>query len=215
MKKRGSNPWLQIPVSDYEGHMSHPAVQQLPYLNAVFREILLEFQPSEIAVLGCSAGNGFEHIPPSTKRIIGIDINPKYLDVVRRRHGDRLPGLELVCADILDCTIAAHSMDLVHGALFFEYVDPAAAMERIATWLRAGGVLSLVLQLAAAHGSPVTETPYESLRSLQAIMKLASPELIQDLASRHGLEPLRTRVDTLPTGKRFHVGLYVPAATAR
>ncbi len=215
MRKGGRNPWLRIPVSDYEGHMSHPAVQQLPYLSAVFQEVLREFQPNDIAVLGCSTGNGFEHIPSSTKKIIGIDINPQYLDVTRRKHGDRLHGLELVCADILDCTIAAHSMDLIHGALIFEYVDPAPAMDRIATWLRPGGVFSAVLQLPSADGSPVTETPYESLRSLQPVMKLVSPELIAEMAIRHGFKQLRTRVDTLPTGKRFQVGLFVSAQRAR
>jgi SAM-dependent methyltransferase len=159
MKKGGRNPWLRIPVSDYEGHMGHPAVQQLPYLSAVFQEVLLEFQPKDIAVLGCSTGNGFEHIPTSTRKIIGVDINPQYLDVVRQRYGDRLPGLDLICADIFNCTIAAHSIDLIHGALIFEYVDPAPAMERVATWLRPGGVFSAVLQLPSADGSPVTETP--------------------------------------------------------
>jgi len=211
MRKGGRNPWLRIPVSDYEGHMGHPAVQQLPYLSAVFQEVLRESQPNDIAVLGCSTGNGFEHIPSSTKKIIGIDVNQQYLEVVRQRYGDRLPGLELICADLLDCAIAAHSMDLVHGALIFEYVDPAPVMERIATWLRAGGVFSVVLQLPSAEGSPVTETPYESLRSLQPIMKLVSPELIAELAIRHDFKQLRTRVDTLPTGKKFHVGLFALA----
>jgi SAM-dependent methyltransferase len=195
--------------------MSHPAVQQLPYLSAVFREVLCEFQPDEIAVLGCSAGNGFDHIPPSTKRIVGIDINPQYVDVARRRHGDRLPGLDLVCGDILECSIAAHSIDLVHGALIFEYVDAAAVMERIATWLRPGGVLSIVLQLSSPHSGTVTATPFDSLRSLEAKMKLVRPALIEDLAAGRGLRPIRARVDTLPTGKAFHVAVYALAGTGR
>src|SRR5574337_327833 len=156
------SPWLSIPASDYEAHMSSSAVGQLQYLNGIFRELLVELQPNSVAVLGCATGNGFEHIQPATRAVIGVDINPTYLDILRSRFGNRLPGLELVCADIEGCTLESRSLDLIHCALVLEYVNPVIAIEKAAGWLRPGGALSVVLQLPFAGSGPVTETPYTS-----------------------------------------------------
>jgi SAM-dependent methyltransferase len=203
------NPWLSIPASDYEAHMSSPAVGQLQYLSRVFRELLVELQPNSVAVLGCATGNGFEHIRPAMQPVIGVDINPAYLDILRSRFGDRLPGLKLLCADMERCALESRSLDLVHCALVLEYVRPVVAIENAAAWLKPEGVLSVVLQLPSEDSGPVTATPYTSLRALESTMKLVNPELVRDLALRQGLRLKRSRIDTLPTGKAFHVGVYI------
>ena len=80
------NPWLTISAEDYEAHMASPEVGQLQVLNQLFKVVLEEHRPESMAVLGCSTGNGFEHIDPSTtRRVVGIDINPSYLAVARKR----------------------------------------------------------------------------------------------------------------------------------
>ena len=74
------NPWLSIPIDDYEGHMGSPAVAQLQPLSELFAGVLASSRPKSLAVFGCAAGNGFEHIDPSiTERVVGVDINPAYL----------------------------------------------------------------------------------------------------------------------------------------
>jgi hypothetical protein len=202
------NPWLSLPAADYEGHMANPAVQQLGYLNEVFRETLAETRPTALAVPGCTTGNGFEHIPAETSRIVGIDIHPEYLDTLRRRFAPRLPGLDLVCADVRDPSLVFDSLDLVHCALLLEYVEPGEVVSKLASWLRRGGMFSVVLQLPFGEHAPVTETPYTSVRVLGPCLRLVPPERLDELAAAAGLSAVHRRIDTLPTGKQFFVALY-------
>jgi len=59
VKSKISNPWLQIPAEDYEGHLSVPNVDQLQMLNKIFANVLNEVPPQSIAALGCTTGNKF------------------------------------------------------------------------------------------------------------------------------------------------------------
>ena len=89
------NPWLSIPLEDYEGHMGSAGVQQLSVLSELFKRALDRCLPESVAVLGIAGGNGLEHIDDAvTKRIVGVDINERYLYKVQRRFG-ALAGLEL------------------------------------------------------------------------------------------------------------------------
>jgi hypothetical protein len=89
-----SDPWLSIPLADYEGHMGADNVQQLSALSGLFKHALDVCLPDSVAILGIAGGNGLEHANPATiKRIVGFDINPGYIDEVRRRfvtHPNRL-----------------------------------------------------------------------------------------------------------------------------
>src|SRR6516164_6608605 len=99
-----SNPWLSIPLEDYEGHMGSPGVQQLTVLAELFKRALDYCLPESVAVLGVAGGNGLEQIDcAATKRIVGVDINQRYLDEVRRRFGSGSLGcLELYCRDLAE-----------------------------------------------------------------------------------------------------------------
>jgi len=207
MNSPDPNPWLSIPPADYEGHMASPAVAQLQYLSEVFASLITTHRPRDLAVLGCATGNGFEHIPPETRTMIGLDINPDYLALARARHAQRLPGLQLICADFSAYAPEPRSVDLIFAGLFLEYVDPRAAIAKAANWLRTRGVLAVVLQLPAAAGS-VTVTPYASLKALEPVMQLVDPRDLRTLASEHGFTQVEARRDTLPTGKEFFVGVY-------
>lgn len=48
-----ANPWLDIPLTDYEGHMEH--VGQARMLDRVFGQALQSLQPQSVAVLGAAA----------------------------------------------------------------------------------------------------------------------------------------------------------------
>jgi len=70
-----TNPWLHIPASDYEAHMSLPEVAQAQAINELFASVLQEYTPASLAVFGCTTGNGFEHIDSSkTRRIVATAI---------------------------------------------------------------------------------------------------------------------------------------------
>src|SRR5262245_36739635 len=95
-----SNPWLSIPLEDYEGHMGAAGVQQLAALAELFKCTLDRCLPDSVAVLGIAGGNGLEQIDPAvTKRIVGVDLNQRYLDEVGHRFAT-LPGLALHCRDV-------------------------------------------------------------------------------------------------------------------
>lgn len=203
------SPWLDIPASDYEGHMGLDSVRQLQALSQLFAEVLAEVRPRRVAVPGCTTGNGFEHLDPgSTELLLALNLNPEYLRVARRRFAHRLPGLVTVQADLRRPPVLPHAFDLVHCALVLEYLEPAPLLAEQARWLAPGGVLSVVLQLPSATSAPVSDTPYPSLRSLEPLMLLVPPELVDRVARASGLQALSAREVPLPRGKAFWVGCY-------
>ena len=51
-----SNPWLTIPLEDYEGHMAMPDVGQAKMLANEFEELLKIYAPTSAALIGCAGG---------------------------------------------------------------------------------------------------------------------------------------------------------------
>ncbi len=71
------NPWLKIPFNDYENHMT--SIGQLQVLNDIFKGALKKFEPEHLTILGCTTGNGLEHVNPEiTKTVHAVDINKSY-----------------------------------------------------------------------------------------------------------------------------------------
>jgi len=204
-----TNPWLSIPASDYEGHMSSPLVMQLGFLNGLFEKLMKRHRPENLAVAGCTTGNGFEHIDfMITKRVVAIDINPEYLEIVRERYDRGGDMIETICADVNACGLEPGSMDLVHCALLFEYVDPAVTLATVTRWLKPSGLVSVVLQLEDEMHGKVTETTFTSLKRLETIMRLVDPREFGEITAGNGLRPEWKERVSLPNGKRFFVAVY-------
>lgn len=198
------NPWKDIPLADYEGHMAQVAQAQL--LADVFGEVLKEYSPRSIGVIGCAGGNGFEKVDPQvTRRVVGVDINRDYVDQARIRFCCRIPALELYVADIQTDNPVLLPVDVVFAALVFEYVDVAAALNTIRSMLNPGGVLVSLVQLPSAEASAVTPSPFSSVQALASCMRLVSPEVLKELAVSRGFESARSRVIDSPGGKQFHI----------
>lgn len=201
-----ANPWLDISEADYVGHMSHPAVNQRSVLNRLVREALEDVRPEAFLVLGCSTGNGLEHVDRAvTERVTVVDINASYL----RRLADGFPQpgfeLEIRCADVNDATFDANAFDLVHAALLFEYVDWRPLIGRVALTLKRAAVLSVVLQLPATSTPAVTPTPFTSLQSLESLFDFVHPDALIAASEMAGLELVARRTERLPLGKAFEV----------
>ncbi len=95
------NPWLSLPLADYEQHMNSTGVQQLGALSDLFAEALRHCRPASVSILGIAGGNGLDRIDgKTTSRIVGQDLNPIYLEAVRQGYS-HLAGLELHCVDFL------------------------------------------------------------------------------------------------------------------
>ncbi len=72
--------------------MNSPRVAQLDALADLFEETLRKCSPDSVAILGIAGGNGLSRIDPSvTTRIVGVDINPTYLEAVCNRFQAKLP----------------------------------------------------------------------------------------------------------------------------
>src|SRR5258708_14839819 len=101
--------------------MGSAGVQQLSALSELFKRALDRCLPESVAVLGVAGGNGLEQINcAATKRIVGVDIIQRYLEV-QRRFGT-LAGLELHCRDFAERDLSLAPVALVHAALIFEHV---------------------------------------------------------------------------------------------
>jgi SAM-dependent methyltransferase len=197
-----ASPWLTIPLEDYERHMALPHVAQAQLLRELLAKALRERAARSVAVLGCAGGNGFDCVPSSVERIVGVDINAEYVAAAHRRFGAQRP-LELHVADLDREMPSFVAVELVFAALLFEYVAPANVLPAIAERLTPGGTLLAVLQLPSA--SNVTPSPYDSLGSLAAVLELVPPEDLASAASRAGLTQRAAEIAVAAGGKRFAV----------
>ena len=203
------NPWLSISATDYEGHMDSEMVGQLSVLNSIFESALRDTNPKSLAVLGCGTGNGFEHIDPQiVGTVLGIDINPEYLSVLRTRYEARLQKLELMCADLNAFVVTDDTFDLIYAALIFEYVDFESLLGRISKLLKSNGTLAIVLQLPSHESKMISDTHFTSLKALNSIMHLINPETFDATAARCGLKKTKDMEIPLKQGKRFLVSYY-------
>lgn len=189
--------------------MGSPGVRQLEFLSRVFGGLIREFDPELLLLLGCATGNGLERIERGRlRRLVGLDINPEYLEICRKRHGERIPALELVCEDFASFHLEAASFDFVHAALFFEYVEPESAIQKISQWLKPNGILAVVLQLPHGSGGNVSETEFEGVKVLEPAIRLVDPEVLGRLARENGYSEVRSSRETLESGKQFFIGVY-------
>ena len=209
MDSSSVNPWLEIPASDYERHMEQ--VGQLQLINRVFQYLVASVAAKSVVILGCTTGNGVEHIDFSRiTRIVGIDINPDYLELARQRYGTNAEQIEWRCADLNTVNIGDREFDLIYGALIFEYLDVDMVLPKIYQALRPTGRLGVVLQLPTQELPAVSATPYTSLEKLASIMKLLTAEQFRASAMRHRLVEIEGQCITLSSGKTFFVGIYGP-----
>ncbi len=203
------NPWLTIRAEDYERHMADPQVRQTEFLNGVFKGLLRSHPARRLLVVGCSTGNGFEHMDfHAVERVVAVDINPEYLAILRGRFGEHLDKIETICADINDCDRPDGEFDLVHCALIFEYVNADSTVRQLSRWLAPGGIMSVVLQLDDSAHEAVTDTAYQSLKHLEGFMKLVESERFDAIAAANGFEIIERRTRRLDSGKEFYVALF-------
>jgi SAM-dependent methyltransferase len=204
------NPWLDIPDVDYVGHMSSPTVNQRPVLSRLMGEALESVRPRTMLVLGCSTGNGLEHVNPEvTSRVTVVDLNPAYL----LRLGEQFPNpdfaLDVQCADLTDVVLEPEAFDLVHAGLLLEYVEWPRLLPGLAETLRPRGTFSVVLQLPSVSSPAVTPTEFTRLRSLESLFRFVDPDVLVARAGDVGLVLEYRRTEPLRSAKAFEVLRFV------
>ena len=210
MTKQMGNPWLAINEVDYVGHMSSPAVNQRPVLSRLLRDALESALPGTVLVLGCSTGNGLEHVDATvTRRVTGVDINSTYLRRLIERFPNPAFALDVRCADLAEYVFEPDAFDLVHAGLVLEYVDWLLLLPRLAETLRPRGTLSVVLQRPSVSSPVVTPTEFASLRSLESVFHFVEPDVLAARAYDVGLGLKCRRTEPLPSAKAFEVLRFV------
>ena len=202
-----ANPWLSVPLDDYEAHMSAPDVRQLDALADLFAVAVSSFRTASVAVLGIAGGNGLDRIDSRiTTRIVGLDLNPSYLEAVRRRYAG-LPGLELHCVDLSRETVDLEPVQLVHAALVFEHTGTGRCLENALSLVSGDGALSVVLQMPG-EGAEVSPSPVVSMQALKPHFSLVDPEWLTETLAARGFELRNQSHRALPGGKAFWMGVF-------
>lgn len=206
---RMGNPWLDIPLEEYEGHMALPAIAQAKLLADQFERLMARHLPASVAVIGCAGGNGFDRIDPGRiKRVVAIDVNPAYVGITGARYSRRFSALELLCADVQSESLRFEPVDFMYAALIFEFVDVSLALRSMSRNCRQGTILATVLQLPSPGEQPVSPSPFRSLDALAPAMTLVAPEDLRQLAIAAGFVSLDTESAAAPSGKSFCVQVF-------
>ena len=189
--------------------MTLPHVGQAKMIANELEELLRTYAPTSVAIIGCAGGNGFEEASTAgVARVVGLDINPAYVAEAKVRYAGRIPCLELYCADIEEGTQHVRPVELVYGALVFEYVDVADALRNLRALCLPSGLLVAVLQLPKEGVENVSPSPFVRLKELGSIMRLVPPDDLRKIAEGLGFELLSQKVTTLESGKQFSVQLF-------
>jgi SAM-dependent methyltransferase len=203
-----SNPWLNVPLCDYEGHMGSSTVQQSEPLSRLFAESLTLLNPTSVAILGIAGGNGLQRIPTkSVQRILGIDINPDYLDAVRQRF-PQLPGLELHCADLAEHTLDLAPVDLVHAALIFEHTGTTRALDNAMALVAPHGTLSVVLQRPGDSSQNIGNSGYASVQSRGEHFSLVDPAQLTKTLCARNFTLIHQGRRPVPAGKALQLSIF-------
>jgi hypothetical protein len=188
--------------------MNSEEVRQLGALSDLFEEALSLCAPSSVAILGIAGGNGLDRVDPAvTKRIVGVDLNPKYLDQVRSRYATKR-DLELHCADLAEDRLRIPPTELVHAALIFEHAGLGRCLDNALSLIAPGGGLSVVLQLPSESASNVSTTPFPSLQQLTSHFSLIDRDGLCDTLAQRGFGLEHEGFRPLPGGKGFWLGVF-------
>jgi trans-aconitate methyltransferase len=204
-----SSPWLEIPLADYEAHMALPSVGQSRLIADELDALVTRLSPRSIGIIGCAGGNGLDRLAGTrVSRVVGVDINPEYIEQTRRRYEGRIPGLHLYIADIQTATSLFEAVDLLYVALVLEYVDLDRTMSALWRHCNCDGVLAVVSQLPHDTITEVSPSPYTTLGRLAPVMRLVPPEELQQRAEYAGFCREHSSTILSPGGKSFSVDIF-------
>jgi hypothetical protein len=196
-----TNPWLEIPLEDYERHMSHHLVGQSTLLNSLTKKYLNAIKPETAVFLGVAGGNGLEHIDNEiTKSVIGIDINPDYLDTALKRYKHKIAALQLMNIDVTKNTETICRADFIWAALVLEYTGIDKAIEFCSNNIHRNG--HLIVSIQSNNNKPsVSSTGIESVKKAGEIFSIVDPENLLSKVTESGYDLIGREENILPNGK--------------
>jgi len=202
-----NNPWLKISLTDYENHMTE--VGQMQVLNKLTKECLEKHRPVNFALLGCSGGNGLEHINNEiTEKVYAIDINSEYLAETLNKFGKTVTNLKTLNIDLINDDLTLKNIDLLFAGLILEYLEPEKALSKILKTLRKDGVLVIVIQ-KTKKTTFVSKTKYKSLEKLSNISKAVDEIKLTEFLSQKNMILTERKEIKLNENKSFTALTYL------
>lgn len=203
MEKTGStgNPWKDIPLDDYENHMSLDSVNQLQTLNLIMKEQFSSYPVCDVMILGVAGGNGLEHIDPAKyKTVYGIDINEEYLKAVQDRFKDLGGILHCIRLDLTTEMERLPRSEFVIADLLIEYIGyevfGKAVMQISPVYV------SCVIQINTDEENWVSDSPYlHSFDRLDEVHHQMEEDALVRTMKEIGYNKLSGRSYPLPNGK--------------
>jgi len=196
-----TNPWLDIPLDDYERHMSHDLVGQATLLNSLTKKYLDKIKPETAVFLGIAGGNGLEHIDNNiTRTVYGVDINPAYLDTASVRYKETIPTLQLINLDIVKNSETICRTDFVWAALVLEYTGIDNALTFSVNNIRKDGHLVISIQ-SNNNIQSISPTGVETVKKAGEIFSIINPEELLGKAVDAGFRLMGKEENPLPNGK--------------
>ena len=201
MNPKQTSPWNEIPLEDYENHMSHNSVGQLEVLNLLTKKYLNKIKPNTCLFLGVAGGNGLEHIDNNiTEKVIGIDINQDYLNKLNERYSEKIPDLELINFDITNEVKVLCNADFIWVALVLEYTGIDKSLEFSIKNLQQSG--NLIVSIQSNNGvQSVSQSGIESVQKVGTIFQLIDPEILVSKAIKIGFNLVEIEESFFPNGK--------------
>lgn len=196
-----SNPWEDIPLSDYENHMSLDSVKQLQAMNSIMKDQFGAYPVDTAMVLGIAGGNGLEHVSKDKyKTVYGVDINADYLKAVETRYGNLAGILKCIKADIINEFGKLPEAQLVIANLLIEYVGYEAfnkAMMRVRPQY-----ISCVIQINIDEHQWVSNSPYlHAFDRLDEVHCQMEDEALTKAMKETGYQKILSESYPLPNGK--------------
>lgn len=197
------NPWCNVPLSIYEGHMSQTEVAQLQSLNTLMKSQLQSYPAARIAILGVAGGNGLEHVPPTVETVYGIDVNSDYLKVCSERFENQLDNrLKLLALDLREEAAEIPKVDLIAADLIIEYIGTARFCKKVCE--AEPQIITCAIQ-ESAQSAFVSKSAYaEALEKIGELHQdIDSDELVAEF-QKYSYRLILSENIELPQGKRLH-----------
>jgi hypothetical protein len=198
-----NNPWPEISVSDYETHMSHPAVRQLQVINSMFRSQYEDYLPDKLLCIGIGTGNGLEHVRQEITGIVyGIDINESFLQTSRSRYAEKIGGLLTRLVDVNHDYFTEATVDLVIANLVLEFIELERFIGQLELVSRTGTIVSVVFQII--HDAPfVSCSGVRAINGLSGFKREVRREALEKKLQKEGFTLIKELHHMLHDGKEL------------
>jgi SAM-dependent methyltransferase len=130
---------------EYEEHFAVPHRRAYDDLAWELTCAALPDPPAAVVDVGCGVGRWARRFQTMGYDVLGIEPVPAM--------ADRAEGLRVIRSGVQEVRLPAESADVVVAMGSIQYApDPVAAIARMASWLRPGGVLSVLVDSRIALG---------------------------------------------------------------